>query len=123
METALLIIQLILALMFTMAGIMKLTIPINKLVKTVTWTDRFPVSTVRFIGVMELIGAIGLIIPWALDTAPVLTLIAAGGLTLIMILAIFHHLNHKENKSIVLNIVLMILAAFVVYGRFNLIRV
>ena len=123
MDTALLIIQFILALMFAMAGIMKLTIPINKLVKTVTWTDRFPVSTVRFIGAMELIGAIGLIIPLALNTAPVLALIAAVGLALIMILAIFHHLSHKENKSIVLNIVLMILAAFVVYGRFILIRV
>jgi uncharacterized membrane protein YphA (DoxX/SURF4 family) len=120
MNTILWIIQGILATMYATAGVMKSTQPINKLVKTITWADRFPVTTVRFIGIMELLGAIGLIFPWALKIVPVLTPVAASGLALIMILATFHHISRKEYKTIAFTLALMALAAFVAYGRFNL---
>lgn len=118
MNIALWIIQGILAAMFGMAGVMKSTQPIPQLVKSVTWADRFPVTTVRFIGAVELLAAIGLILPWALQILPILTPIAASGLGLVMVLAIFHHAKHKENQAIVFNLVLLALAAFVAYGRF-----
>jgi uncharacterized membrane protein len=120
MNTALWIIQGILALIFAMAGIVKLTMPTDKLVKIVTWTDRFSVTTVRFIGIMEFLGATGLILPWALNIVPVLTSLAASGLAIVMILATFYHINHKEYKPIVFALTLMTLAAFVAYGRFSM---
>jgi putative oxidoreductase len=119
MNTTLWIVQGILAAMFAMAGIMKSTQPIDKLVKTISWADRFSVSTVRFIGLSELLGAIGIIIPWALNILPVLTPLAATGLALIQLLAIFHHAKRKEGKTIAFNLVLLFLSAFIAYGRFK----
>jgi uncharacterized membrane protein YphA (DoxX/SURF4 family) len=120
MNTLLWIIQGILAAMFAMAGVMKLTQPLDKLLKSgLNWTERLPMSTVRLIGILELLGAIGLILPWVFHIVPVLTPIAACGFALIMLLAIFHHAKYKESKAIALNIVLMALAAFIVYGRFS----
>jgi hypothetical protein len=120
MSIAIWIISGVLALMFGMAGMMKSSQPVDKLLKSgVSWADRFPVSTVRLVGVSELLGAFGLILPWALHIIPVLTPVAASGLALIMLLAIFHHLKHKEFKAIVFNLTLMTLAIFVAYSRFN----
>lgn len=120
MNTALWITQGILAAMFAMAGVMKSTQPIDKLLKSgITWADRFSLSTVRLIGFSELLGAIGIILPWLLTIVPVLTPVAASGLAVVQFLAIFHHAKHKESKAIIFNIVLLSLAAFVAYGRFN----
>ncbi len=119
MNIALWIIQGIFAAMFTMAGLMKATQPIDKLAKSVTWADRLSFTTVRFIGVMELLGALGLILPWLLNIVPILTPVSASGLALVQFLAIFHHAKHKENKAIMMNIILLTLAAFIAYGRFN----
>ena len=118
MNTTLWVLQGILASMFVMAGIMKSTQPIDKLVKSINWVDRFPVKTVRFIGTAELLGAIGLILPLLLNIAPALTPIAAIALATVQFLAIFHHAKHKEGKAIVFNIVLLAMTAFVAYGRF-----
>ncbi len=118
MNIALWVIQGILAAMFLMAGVSKSTQPIPRLVKTVTWADRFPVSTVRFVGIVELLAAIGLILPWALNMLPVLTPLAATGIAVVMLLAIIHHVKYKETKAIGFNAVLLLLAAFVAYSRF-----
>jgi uncharacterized membrane protein YphA (DoxX/SURF4 family) len=81
MEIILWILQVILAAMFAMAGANKSTKSIEQLKKMgIYWADRFPVSTVRFIGISELLGAIGLILPWWLNIVPILTPIAAAGL-------------------------------------------
>lgn len=120
MNTALWIAQGILAAMFAMAGVMKSTQPIDKLIKSgLNWTERVSVSTVRIIGLSELLGAIGLILPWALGILPILTPVAAVGLAVIMVLAAIHHLKYKENKAIIFNVVLVLLAIFVAYGRFT----
>lgn len=120
MNTTLWIAQGILATMFAMAGAMKSTQPIDKLMKSgLNWVERVPISTVRIIGLSELFGAIGLILPLALDILPILTPIAAVGLSVIMVLAVVHHLKHKENKAIVFNAVLFALAVFIAYGRFT----
>ena len=120
MNTALWIIQSILAAMFAMAGVMKSTQSIDKLLKSgISWADRFPLSTIRIIGLSELLGALGLILPMVLNIVPVLTPVAASALAFVQLLAIFHHAKHKENKAIVFNIVLLSLAVFVAYGRFT----
>lgn len=120
MNTALWIAQVILAALFTMAGTMKSTQPIDKLLKSgVTWADRFPLSTIRIIGLSELLGAAGLIVPWLVNISPVLTPVAAAALAFVQLLAIFHHARHHEPKAIAFNIVLLTLAAFVAYCRFS----
>lgn len=63
MNIAVWIIQGILALMFLMAGIMKSTQPKEKLVKNLPWVNDFSLQTVRFIGISELLGAIGILVP------------------------------------------------------------
>lgn len=122
MNTVLWIIQGILAAMFFMAGIQKSTQPVEKLVKSgLNWAERVPLTELRFIGISELLGAIGLILPWALNLFPILTPIAATALVLVMLMAAFHHLRFNEGKAIIFNSVLLLLAAFVAYGRFNMI--
>ena len=97
MNIALWIVQGILAAMFAMAGIQKSSRSIDGLLKAgISWANRFPITTVRFIGIVEFLAALGLILPWLLNIAPILTPIAASGLALVMILAMFHHLKHKE---------------------------
>jgi len=73
---------------------------------------------VKFIGVSELLGGIGLILPWYTGIAPILTPVAAIGLITIMVLAAIYHFNHKEYGPVGLNMVLLAIAAFIAYGRF-----
>ena len=119
MNTALWIIQGLLAAMFAFAGTTKLTQSKEKLEKQFPWAKDLSLNTVRFIGLSELLGAIGLIIPWLTGIAPILTPISALGLCLIMILATTTvHLKKREYKEISMNAILFLLAAFVAYGRF-----
>ena len=111
--------QGLLAILFGMAGLMKSTQPVSKLASTVTWATRFPVIIVLLIGLSELLGALGLILPGLLDILPILTPIAAAGLALIQLLAIVHHSRHGEGKAIIFNLVLLALALFVSWGRFE----
>ena len=75
----------------------------------------------RFVGVSELLGALGLIIPLVSGVLPWLTILAAIGLTVIQPLAIFtEHLPKKEYNVIPVNIILVALALFVVIGRWSL---
>jgi uncharacterized membrane protein len=119
MNTALWIIQGVLAAMFAFAGTTKATQPKEKLEKQFPWAKDFSLSTVRFIGLSELLGAIGLIVPWLTGIVPILTPVAAVGFCIIMVLATnLAHLKQKEYQAIALNIILFLLAGFVAYGRF-----
>jgi hypothetical protein len=75
-----------------------------------------PWATVRAIGAVETVGAIGLILPALTGTLPWLTPLAAGGLVLLMIGAAFFNLRHHKYQGIVTNEVLMVLAGFVLVG-------
>ena len=118
MNIAIWIIQGLLAAMFGMAGVMKTTQPIEKLSSKVPWVKDFP-RLVRFIGISELLGAIGLIVPWAFGIEPVLTPIAAAALAFVMVLAAIYHAFKGEYKEIAINIILGGLAAAVAYFRFT----
>lgn len=71
-----------------------------------------------FIGVAEMLGGIGLILPAITGILPWLTPLAALGIAIIMLLAAGFHASRREYQSVVSNLVLLALAAFVVYGRF-----
>jgi uncharacterized membrane protein YphA (DoxX/SURF4 family) len=114
-------VQILLALAFLMAGLMKATQPIDRLATRMGWVKDFQVPIVRLIGTLEILGAIGLILPALTGIAPVLTPIAAVGLVIVMVGAMVTHARRNEFVGhAMVNIVLLLLAAFVVYGRFVL---
>jgi uncharacterized membrane protein YphA (DoxX/SURF4 family) len=109
----------VLAAVFVSAGTLKLTRPKEKLAANLAWVEDFSAGTVKFIGLMEVLGAIGLILPAALHIAPILTPLAATGLAITMVLAAVVHARRKEPQLIVVNAVLFALAAFVAIMRFG----
>ena len=118
MNIALWVITGILAAMYLMAGLMKTFTPKDKLINTLPWTEQYAAGTVRLIGIAEVLGAIGLVLPWATDIAPSLTPIAATGLVIIQILAVRVHIHRQEQKALPFNTVLLILALLVAVARF-----
>ena len=85
-----------------------------------TWVHALPSALVTFIGICELAGAVGVIVPWALRIEPRLTPFAALGLASIMLLAMAYHLTRGELSSVlVANLVLLSLSLFVAWGRWS----
>ncbi len=119
MNIALWIVAGVLALAFLAAGLMKVSQPKEKLAASMGWVDDFSPGTVKFIGTMEILGAIGLILPAAIGIAPVLTPLAATGLAITMILAAIVHGRRGEPQMIIVNAVLLVLALFVAIMRFG----
>ncbi len=110
----------VLAAAFLASGLMKLSQPKKKLADSgMGWTEDFSDGAVKGIGALEVLGALGLILPAALDIVPILVPIAATGLALVMLGAAVTHARRKENQMIVVNLVLLALAAFVAWGRFG----
>lgn len=115
--------QVILAGMFLMAGITKTTKPIDELATMLPWVNDMPAGLVRFIGVSEFLGALGLVLPSLLRIKPGLTPLAAFGLVLIMALAAIYHLTKGEFSAILINAVLGLIVFFIAWGRFRLVPV
>ncbi|HEU0172824.1 MAG TPA: DoxX family protein [Blastocatellia bacterium] len=108
-------IQWLLALLFLWAGGIKLIMPLEMLKGPVALPGLF----LRFIGVAETLGAIGLILPWLLRIRPVLTPLAAGGLVIIMIGATVITLMGGGGASALFPATVGILSASVAYGRWR----
>jgi uncharacterized membrane protein YphA (DoxX/SURF4 family) len=120
MNVALWIIASVLAVAFLAAGGMKLTQPKEKLVTLgMGWAEDFSAGMVKTIGLLELLAAVGLILPAALDIVPVLVPVAALGLVLVMLGAVITHSRRHELPAIVVNLALLLLAALVAWGRFG----
>jgi len=120
MNIALWIVQVLLLGMYAMAGVMK-TFTTAKAKETLPWAKGRSDAFVRFIGISELLGALGMVLPMLTGILPWLTPLAAVGLAIIQILAIFsEHLPKKEYNVIPMNIVLLALAVFIVWGRWGL---
>jgi uncharacterized membrane protein YphA (DoxX/SURF4 family) len=120
MNVVLWIVAGVLAAAFLGAGLMKLAQPRKKLVDSgMAWVGDFGDGAVKTIGALEVLGALGLILPAVLDIAPVLVPIAATGLAVVMLGAVVVHARRKEPQSIAVNVVLLALAAFVAWGRFG----
>jgi putative oxidoreductase len=120
MNIALWIVQVLLAAMYGMAGIMK-AFQTAKAKEQMPWAKNRSDTFVRFVGTAELFGALGLILPLLTGILPWLTPLAAIGLTIIQLLAIFtEHLPKKEYNVIPVNMVLLALSIFVVAGRWVL---
>jgi DoxX-like protein len=119
-NVALWIVAGVLAAAFLGAGLMKLAQPRKKLAESgMGWTEEFSDGAVKGIGALEVLGALGLILPAVFDVATVLVPLAATGLALLMVGAAVTHARRRESSNIVVNLVLLALAVFVAWGRFG----
>lgn len=109
------IIQILLAALFAFAGGMKLILPIDEMTQEMAMPGWF----LRFIGVAEVAGAIGLVLPWLVGIKPKLTPLAAAGLAIIMIGAVVVTLISGEIPSALIPLVVGILLGWVAYGRWQ----
>jgi hypothetical protein len=121
MNIALWIIAGLLAAAFLVGGTIKLVLSKEKLVAAPSggWAEDFSAGAIKAIGAVEVLAAVGLTLPAALDIVPVLVPLAATGLVLLMIGAIITHLRRHETKVIVVNLAYLALAAFVAWSRFG----
>lgn len=113
MNRALWIVQILLALLFLVAGAMKFVVPADQIAARTHLSGLF----IHFIGVVEVLGAFGLILPWRLRIQPVLTPLAAAGLVVIMIGATEVTLSIGPAAPALFPFVTGILCAFVAWGR------
>jgi uncharacterized membrane protein YphA (DoxX/SURF4 family) len=117
MNVSLWIVQALLALLFLFAGGMKLIMPIEELTKQMPLA--LPAWFIWFIGVVEVLGGIGVILPWLTGIRPGLTPLAAAGLVILMIGATGYGLLAGDAISSLMPLVVGVLAAFVAYGRWK----
>jgi len=117
-NTMLWVAQSLLAALFLFSGVMKSTQSEQKLVASgQTGVEGLPRSLIRFIGISEILGAAGLVLPLLSDVMPVLTPLAAIGLGLIMILAAILHYRRDEKRTALQNLSILLVCLFVAYGR------
>ncbi len=130
MNLALWIVAGLLAVVFLVSGSIKLFVrkeTLEGLLQRVgpsaqaagEWTRDFSPGALKTIGVLELLGAVGLILPAALDIAPVLVPLAASGGVLLFAGAVIMRLRRGERATIVVDLVYLAVAAFVASGRFG----
>ncbi|MER7891585.1 DoxX family protein [Micromonospora sp. NPDC094482] len=120
MNIVLWIIAAVLAVLFLGVGLMKLIQPKEKLVASgLGWAENYRPETVKIIGGLEVLAAVGLILPALLDIAPVLVPLAALGLVITMVGAIVVHGRRREYPGLAANVVLLVLSAVVAWGRFG----
>lgn len=118
MNTVLWALQILLALVFLGAGLLKATLPLAALEARVGgWVHDVPLPLIRTIGPLEVAGALGLVLPAALDVAPWLTWAAAAGLVPLMLGAAVVHGRRGEHGEVAFNLVLAALLVLVVVLR------
>lgn len=105
------------AVMFIMAGAMKSFQSAEALSEALPWVTSTPLALVRFIGISELLGGIGLLLPSLLRIKPFLTVWAAVGIATIMVFAAVFHVSRGEFSAIGANVIFIAIAAFIAWGR------
>ena len=120
MDTVITVMQTLLGFLLTLGGLLKLTLPYAKYTNMpgVAWSRDFKPEHIRLIGVLELSGGVGLVVPLLLDSLTMLTPLAAIGIALYMSGAMATHLRRSEYPHMV-GILMFFLgpALFVAYGR------
>lgn len=120
MNIALWTVQGLLAFVYLAAGGLKVIRPREKLVATgqLDWMKDHSDAAVKAVGAVEILGALGVILPEATGIAPILTPIAAVGLVIVQIGAMRVHLTRDERQPLPINVILLLLAAIVAVARF-----
>lgn len=119
MNVTLWIIAGLLAVLFLASGATKLAQSKEKLVSSMGAIESFSPGAIKMIGLLEILAAIGLILPAVVDIAPILVPLAAVGVVMLMAGAMIVHLRRREAQGVAVTLVLLALAAFVAWGRFG----
>ena len=119
MNGVLWILQGLLAAIFLLAGGAKLTSSRQELIAQMPWVEDFSANVVKAIGALEVLGAIGLILPGVTGVAPVLVPVAAVGLGLEQLGAMVVHARRSETRERAMNLLFIAMAAVVAWGRFG----
>ena len=109
----------ILAALNLFAGATKIVTAREKLQKNMAYVEDFSSWQVKTIGALEVLAAIGLIVPPLTGILPILAPLAAAGLVVLQLGAIIVHVRRGEQKGIVVNIAILLLALFVALARFG----
>jgi uncharacterized membrane protein YphA (DoxX/SURF4 family) len=117
---ALWVLQLVLAALFLFAGGIKLVTPVEEMLQQIPLP--VPGWFLRFTGVVEMLGAVGLVLPWLLGVWPFLTPLAALGLVIVMIGAVIFTALTGDVAMALIPLVVGVLCAFVAYGRWRMRR-
>lgn len=120
MHIGLWVAQVLLAVAYGMAGMMKLVMPLPELATQMSFVADSPALLVRFIGFVEVAGAIGMILPAIMRILPRLTPLAAAGFSIIQVLAIGVHAAYGETgQTLPVDLILLALSLFVLWGRWK----
>ncbi|AKJ12978.1 membrane protein [Streptomyces incarnatus] len=120
MNLTLWIVTALLAVAYLLSGGLKVAVPKEKIAAfgpSAHWVHDFSAGGVKAIGALEVLAAVGLVLPAALDIAPVLVPLAALGLALLMTGAAITRLRRHEVTLMMVDVVYIVLAAFVAWGR------
>ena len=122
MNLTLWIVTGLLAVAYLISGGGKLIMPKEKIATktpSARWVEDFSAGSVKAIGALEVLAAVGLVLPAALGIVPVLVPLAALGLVMIMVGAVITRIRRHEAKFMVADLVYLALAGFVAWGRFG----
>ena len=122
MNITLWILQFSLAILFVAFGYTKLVKSKDELrgINTLHYVDDFSEKDLKLIGILEILGGIGLVLPQLTGILPWLVTLASIGLVITMIVAMIVHLRRGDGlKALLINIVLLLIAAFITFGRFD----
>lgn len=109
--------QILIAFAFIGAGLVKLTTPIPQLAAMMPWAGQYSETFVRSIALVDLAGGIGILLPALTRILPRLTVLAALGCSVLQVFALVFHLSRGEAEVTPLNVVLLALSLFVLWGR------
>jgi uncharacterized membrane protein len=113
------LLQIVLALAFLALGLLMLTQSRERLLRVAGWVEDFPQPVVTAIGVLELLGAVGVVLPGVLGVAGVVVPVAALGLAVLLVGAIATHLLRGEQDEVAAPVLLLVAAAAVAAGRLS----
>ncbi len=116
LHIALLVVQILVASVMLWAAFAKLIQPLEELAKMLPWAEEHP-SLVLLTGVVDLLGGLGIILPTLLKIQPRLTVFASYGIILLMVVGSIFHVSRGEANLIGFNILLIVLAVFIAWGR------
>lgn len=118
------VLQILLAIAFCAAGLMKLLRPKDELRERMEWVEGVTPRGIKLVGLIELLGGLGLVLPALTGIVPILTPIAAIGLALVMVGAILVHANRKDPiGQFVPAFVLLVLDLLCLWGLFAVDRI
>jgi uncharacterized membrane protein YphA (DoxX/SURF4 family) len=109
--------QVVVFALFTLFGGMKLFMPVDKLAQMWVWPGQVPSWFLHLTGILDATGGIGVLLPAITRIQPRLTVYAAVGCTLLQVAAIIFHLSRGEAAVVPLNVVLLALSVFILWGR------